>query len=256
VPNYELPSLAELGISAPAGAELTFDDAGALTVSSDGDLYVEGRSIEIAGLTSLTLATSGAIVVSGSLVLPPGAVLILEAGGEIAIDGDIGDPGDGDDPPLVIDPLCSRLSPVYPPVERELGRFFLVASAAQQIAVDVRPRSRRNLVRLGRDRWIPVAILGSAEIDVREVDELSLRLGPGGASPMGLPGRLRIRPLDVNRDGYMDLVVLFDLRNAGIAFGDARLCLVAETRDGDVLEGCDAIDTRPWWARSVHRWGR
>jgi hypothetical protein len=49
----------------------------------------------------------------------------------------------------------------------------------------------------------------------------------------------------VNRDGHLDLRDLFDVREAEIAYGDEEVCLVAETRDGEILEGCDAIETLP-----------
>ena len=86
---------------------------------------------------------------------------------------------------------------------------------------------------------IPVAILGSDALDVRDVDERSLRLGPGEAEPWHRFARRR----DWNRDGHPDLLVWFPGRDAGVAPGDTELCLFGETRDGGVLEGCDAIDT-------------
>jgi hypothetical protein len=51
--------------------------------------------------------------------------------------------------------------------------------------------------------------------------------------------------VDVNRDGHADLVARFSVREAEIAFGDRVVCLVAETADGGVIEGCDEIDTIP-----------
>jgi hypothetical protein len=93
-----------------------------------------------------------------------------------------------------------------------------------------------------------VAILGSEAFDVRDVDERSLRLVPGEAEPRGRPHRR-----DVNHDGYRDLVARFDVRETGIAFGDSELCLVAETKEGVLLEGCDAIET---WPEPKHKAAR
>ncbi len=46
-------------------------------------------------------------------------------------------------------------------------------------------------------------------------------------------------------------------QDTGIAYGDTEVCLVAETTDGERLEGCDAIQTLPDWLRSALRaWSR
>ena len=119
-----------------------------------------------------------------------------------------------------------------------------MASAARQIEIDVRPRISHNRVRPGFPQRIPVAVLGAEDLDVRDVDETSLRLGEGGAEPAAGRGRA-IHRRDVNGDGILDLRALFDVRDAEIAYGDEEVCLLAETREGDALEGCDAIETLP-----------
>ena len=98
---------------------------------------------------------------------------------------------------------------------------------------------------LNRLGILRVALLGSAALDVRAVDPRSLRLGFGEAPAPVRRGLLRLVRLDVNRDGRADLLTRFDAREAGIAYGDSWLCLAAETRSGEPLEGCDAIETLP-----------
>lgn len=242
------PTLAELGITAPSGAQVTFDGSGALTVRSEGDLLVAGGVIDVPGLTSLTLVTPGNITVEGMLELPPGVMLSLNAGA-IVIEGDLpGSPGDvviDPPPPIVGIPICDDLLPVFPAVEREVGSFSLVASAAEQVEIAVEPRRQGGRMHPGRHGIVPVAILGSADLDIRDVDERSLRLGPGEAEPTSHHGRDRSRRVDVNRDGEMDVVVRFDAREAGVAVGDTELCLFGETTDGTAIEGCDALETKP-----------
>jgi hypothetical protein len=46
----------------------------------------------------------------------------------------------------------------------------------------------------------------------------------------------------VNRDRFSDLLAFYPLREAGVAYGDTEICLVAQTRDGELLEGCDRLD--------------
>jgi hypothetical protein len=230
---------------------VTFSESGVLTVTSDGDLFVEGGLIDIPGLTSFILVASGDVVVTGTLVLPPDVTLRIEAGGSIEIEdgGIVPDPGGGvvigPGPPNV--PICRGLRAIFPAAEREVGRFSLVATAARPVDIDVNPWSRRDRVRPGRRRPLPVALLGSEDLDVRDVDARSLRFGPGEAAPLAYFGRGRRLRVDVNRDRHADLVARFSVREAEIAFGDHFVCLVAEIADGSVIEGCDEIDTIPRW---------
>ena len=150
------PTLEELGITTPSGAEVTFDDTGALTVRTEGDLLVAGVVIDILGLTSFSLIALGSVSIEGTLELPPGVTLRIEAG-EIVIGGGISNPG-GDVvinplPPIVGIPICDYLWPVFPADTREIGSFSLVMSAALQVEIDVdsrghgpriRPRSPRD----------------------------------------------------------------------------------------------------------------
>lgn len=253
-PAPAAPTLEELGMRAPDGAEVSFDAAGVLGVYTAGDLFVEGSFPEIPGLTRVRLVAEGAIVVaaSGSLRVPAGVSLELDAG-RIEISGPIGggdptpapgEPFPGDLYPMPLPRFCTGLRPIHPAAKRAIGSFSLVASAARQVAVDVAPGDPRNRVSPGSRQVLAVALLGSSELDVRDVDPGSLRLGAGEAEPLALrrqPLALRLR---ANRDGYLDLVAIFSVREAEVAFGDDSLCLVAETRAGELLEGCDAIETR------------
>jgi len=253
------PTLEELGITAPDGADVTFDDAGVLSVVTAGDLFVEGRVIDIPGLTSLVLVASGNIVITGTLDLPSDVALRIEAGGSVEIEDGSLIPYPGGEivvepPPIIV--TCSGLQTVVPAVERVVGRFSLVATAARPVEIDVEPWSRHDRVYPGRRQPLPVALLGSQDLDVRDVEARSLRFGPGEAAAWAHFGSGRGRRIDVNRDRYADLVALFSVREAEIAFGDRLVCLVGETRDGDVIEGCDEIDTIPRWGRSARGQGR
>jgi hypothetical protein len=86
---------------------------------------------------------------------------------------------------------------------------------------------------------IEVAILGSQELDIRDVEVRSLRLGPAEAEPTRHRGLGRTRRVDVNRDGETDLLVRFDAHEAEIP-GDGVVCLWGGTRDGSLIEGCDS----------------
>jgi hypothetical protein len=236
------PTLEELGITAPDGAEVTLAQ-GEVTVATNGDLFVAGGPIDIDGLTKLILVAGGGIYVEGDLSLPPGVGLSLQAGAEVVVDGTIlpGDPPGEitvDVEPVVV---CPGLRALWPPQEREVGRFRLVAAATQ--AVDVRVKARRGRVLPWQQRPLAVAVLGSEDLDVGDVLADSLRLGSGAAEA------LRTRRRDVDGDGRPDLVARFDVSAAGIALGDEEVCLVGALSDGSAIEGCDAIRTWPRWMR-------
>jgi hypothetical protein len=260
VTSAAAPTLEELGISAPSGAEVSYDDFGALTVTTEGDLVIEDLVVDLPGLSSVTLVAGGNITISGSVMLPADVDLTLEAEGDVSIPSPGGGIGQPLPPPIGI-PLCMGLRPIVEPRDpgqgpdlgRELASFSLVATAAQPAAIDVWPGSPRRRVMPGFRQLIPVAILGDADLDVRDVDLRSLRFGPGEAGPRRLHrfrGALR---RDVNRDRVPDLVVWFGTRQAEIAYGDTTVCLHGETYVGTLFEGCDTIDTRPVWRRRPGR---
>lgn len=93
-----------------------------------------------------------------------------------------------------------------------------------------------------------VAILGSDELDVKNVDVESLGAGPDMAGARRHP---HIR--DINRDGSPDLLVLFRTHELGLAFGDGELCVTGATLDGQTFETCDEIDTVPFRRHHRHR---
>jgi hypothetical protein len=57
--------------------------------------------------------------------------------------------------------------------------------------------------------------------------------------------------IDVNRDEFTDLLTFYRTRRSGIAFGDVEACLIGETLDGMLIEGCDAIETLPHCGRGI-----
>lgn len=207
-----------------------------------------GGALEVPDPTSLSPETLRRII-SRELALS------LDAG-EVVIGGDRR-PADVKLDPLPLQvpvPFCGSLWATFPPEERELGQVTLVATAARPIGIEVEPR-RGGRPRHARHGTVEVAILGSEELDVRDVDEHSLRLGPDEAEPSRHPGLGRTRRVDVNRDGERDLLVRFDAREAGISHAAATLCLWGETRDGSLIEGCASVAAGLERARRG-RWGR
>ena len=119
--------------------------------------------------------------------------------------------------------------------------------AIKMIGIDIKPGSDSNPVNLSSHGIIPVAILGSDDFDVEDVDGTTLAFAPAGTTPrhdLSNTETFEDHLDDVNGDGLMDLVSHYRTQDTGIAPGDAEACVDGETLDGIQFEGCDAIRTR------------
>jgi M6 family metalloprotease-like protein len=117
-----------------------------------------------------------------------------------------------------------------------------------RMSIDIRPGSDDNPINVTSRGLIPVAILGSATLDVFDLDVTTLRFGPGEASPAHDLSKLGVfldHLEDVNLDGHVDLVTHYRTRSTEIAAGDTEACVVAELLDDTLIVGCDTIRTVP-----------
>ena len=108
------------------------------------------------------------------------------------------------------------------------------------ISIDIKPGSDPNSINTNSMGLVPVAILGSAEFDVTQVDVSTLTFKPGQASPKH-NGHLE----DVNGDGLIDLVTHYVQKDTGIQIGHTQACLSGQTFGGQGIGGCDSIVTVP-----------
>ena len=112
------------------------------------------------------------------------------------------------------------------------------------VLIDIKPGSDPNCFNINGHGVIPVAILGSAEFDVNEVDPLSLSFD-------GLEVRLRGQrgPLcsleDSNGDGFTDLVCHFEDDASYWAEGETIGTITGQLFDGTAIEGADSICVVP-----------
>ena len=114
---------------------------------------------------------------------------------------------------------------------------------ASDAIIDIKPGSNKNPIH-NKEKLVPVAILGSANFDVTNVDIATLTFGPGEAAPVHLKNG-QLPPdhyVDVNGDGYLDLVAHFQTLEAGLGSIDVeQACLLGKTFDGSLFGDCDLL---------------
>ena len=94
--------------------------------------------------------------------------------------------------------------------------------------IDVQPFRRHNFINLTSQAPVVVALLGSGDLDVAQVEISTLAFGPNGAQPLNdlsTPFARFLHLRDVNRDGLVDLLLYFEVAETGLLPGDTQACL-------------------------------
>jgi uncharacterized protein YegL len=113
------------------------------------------------------------------------------------------------------------------------------------VAIDIKPGSYPNSFGARSRGNIPVALLGSAGLDVYQVDDTTVRFGDapdaqGDASIAHRNGHVE----EINDDDYMDKVYHFYFPDTHLDPGDSHGCLSGEINGLDFL-GCDTVNIVP-----------
>jgi hypothetical protein len=109
------------------------------------------------------------------------------------------------------------------------------------VDIDIKPAGDPNAINPKSRGVAPVAILGSSDFDVTDVDISSIQFA--GAPVATQRNRTLASLEDVNGDSYLDLVMQFRVQDTDISPGDTEACLTGQTFAGQALEGCDSIRT-------------
>jgi hypothetical protein len=108
------------------------------------------------------------------------------------------------------------------------------------VEIDIDPKTDENLVNPHRKGLLSVAILGSAEFDTADVDVTRSFFGPGRSTAEHEQGA---HVVDVNDDGWLDLVSHYQIPRTGIESGDVEACVRGQMLDRTPFAGCDRIST-------------
>ncbi len=110
-----------------------------------------------------------------------------------------------------------------------------------QVAIDIKPGSDPNCFNNDGHGAIPVAILGSAEFDVSQIDPGTVQMQGLAVKAVGKGDKLLAHIEDVNGDGYDDLVVQIQDQDGTFTSGSGTATVTGSLTDSTPFEGSDSI---------------
>jgi hypothetical protein len=119
-----------------------------------------------------------------------------------------------------------------------------------QIDIDIKPGSDPNCFNINGHGVIPVAILGSSDFDVTNIDHDTLLFNGSSVQVRGMKEKTMCHYEDVSGDftylegspdGYLDLVCQFEDDPAQWVTGQTEATVTGELNDGSQIEGTDSI---------------
>lgn len=116
-----------------------------------------------------------------------------------------------------------------------------IRQSAITVGVDIKPGGFPNSVKLKDKGVLPVAVLGSDDLDVTQISFSSLRIG--SVAPLS---RNRYGLEDVNSDGFVDMVVHFSMSelttgSGPLNSGSTQLTITGTLMDGTPITGTDSV---------------
>ncbi|NNF11902.1 MAG: hypothetical protein HKN72_01685, partial [Gemmatimonadetes bacterium] len=112
------------------------------------------------------------------------------------------------------------------------------------VGINIKPLEDPNPVSLRGNGTMPVAILGSIDLDVNDINPATLSLGDGSGADTPIEqkrsGDFPAYVEDVDGDGFMDLVTMFSVRNM-VDNGDLSALSIELVLRGFLMDGCTNI---------------
>ena len=133
-----------------------------------------------------------------------------------------------------------------------LGRRAIDSLFARQIKIDIKPGDLLNVINLGSDGSVPIAILSDASFDATKVSPASIIFSGAGVKNHTVKQTFSCLKKDVNADGRLDLLCKIETRDLDLHPGDTVALLTATTFDGEAIAGMDFVAIRNWPRESEH----
>lgn len=112
---------------------------------------------------------------------------------------------------------------------------------SSSMQIDIIPENDVNTINTHSSRQIPVAILGSPTLDVISINPRTIRLEGVGVMLVGKSDKSLCKQVDINADGYLDLVCGVRTTGFRVNPGSYTIRLRAETYDKAILRGEDQL---------------
>lgn len=113
------------------------------------------------------------------------------------------------------------------------------------VEIDIKPGSETNCFNQNEHGVLPVAIFGSAEFDVNDINLESLSLRGLALKVVGKSNKYLAHYEYVNEDDYLDLVIQFEDSDEWVESGSDYATLSGELLDGTYIYGRDTISIVP-----------
>ena len=106
-----------------------------------------------------------------------------------------------------------------------------------RVEIDIKPGSDSNEIPIKTERNFPIAIFGSADLDITLVNPRTIRVTAAGKKLVGRSDVRTCKRQDINADSYEDLVCVVKTVAFGLQPGELVLSLEAETYQRQKLRG-------------------
>jgi DNA-binding beta-propeller fold protein YncE len=131
----------------------------------------------------------------------------------------------------------------------DTGNFRIQKFAAYlPVDIDIKPGGYPKSINLGEHGLLPIAILGSEDFDVGDIDSATVEIGGITLAERGSAKapKLAFSFEDVNSDGYLDIMTFFEVQTLVIegilTETTTELVINASLTDGRLIEGTDSVN--------------
>ncbi len=122
--------------------------------------------------------------------------------------------------------------------------YIRVTIPYRTLRIDIKPGSYPNSINLGSNGTVPVAIFGNADLDVTQINATTVTLA-GAAVNERNNGTPQAELVDVDDDGYLDLVVHVITADLQLSATGTVANLEGSLSDGTPIKGSDSVRIVP-----------